>query len=123
MADNQEHYTQEGVGFVDASQPNAVEEARKRHHLATADPDHDADGTMTGPAHEKKYGLERHDESKAQWETAGVHPYENRALLPGEEGYEGSMQEQQVSAASLETADADSSDKSTAAAPRASDNK
>jgi hypothetical protein len=75
-----EHYTEEGVGFVDATREDAVEEARKRHHLASADPEPERDGTMTGPAHEAKYGLEREKESAAAWRAAGVHPYENGAL-------------------------------------------
>lgn len=77
----EDHYTEEGVGFVDATREDAVEEARKRHHLASADPEPERDGTMTGPAHEKKYGLEREQESAEQWRAAGVHPYENGALL------------------------------------------
>lgn len=64
-----------------------VEDARKAHHLATADPEPERDGTMTGPAHEKKYGLERAEASEARWRAAGVHPTENRALRPGEDGY------------------------------------
>lgn len=84
-----DHYTHEGTGFVDAAHPDAVEEARKRHHLATADPDAGRpDGTLTGPAHEEKYGLDRAPESAAQWRTVGVHPIENRALVAGEEGAE-----------------------------------
>lgn len=83
-----DHYTHEGTGLVDASQPNAVEEARKRHHLATADPEPERDGLMTGPAHEEKYGLDRAEESAAQWRAVGVHPIENRALVPGEDGAE-----------------------------------
>jgi hypothetical protein len=43
--------------------PDAVAEARKLHHLATADPERD--GTLTGPAHEEKYGLERAEGSAA----------------------------------------------------------
>jgi hypothetical protein len=84
-----EHYTNEGTGFVDAARPDAVEEARKRHHLASADPEVErGDGTLTGPAHEEKYGLERAEESAAQWRAVGVHPIENRALVAGEEGAE-----------------------------------
>jgi hypothetical protein len=81
MAD---HYTNEGVGFVDATREDAVEEARKRHHLATADPD--LEDTMTGPAHEEKYGLERAAGSKAIWEAAGLHPINNGPLDAGPAG-------------------------------------
>lgn len=99
MAD---HYTEEGTGFVNAGRPDAVEEARKRHHLATADPEIErGDGTLTGPAHEKKYGLERAEESEAQWRAVGVHPFENRALVDGEDGAENLR-----GAAPIETADA-----------------
>lgn len=83
-----DYYTHEGTGFVDATRPDAVEEARKRHHLATADPEPERDGLMTGPAHEAKYGLERAAESEAQWRAAGVHPFANRALVAGENGAE-----------------------------------
>lgn len=83
-----DHYTEEGAGFVDATRPDAVEEARKRHHLATADPEPERDGTLTGPAHEQKYGLDRAAESEAQWRAQGVHPTENRALVEGEDGAE-----------------------------------
>jgi hypothetical protein len=76
MAD---HYTEEGVGFVDATQPDAVEEARKRHHLATADPD--LEETMTGPAHERKYGLDREEASAERWRAAGVDPYKNGSIV------------------------------------------
>lgn len=84
-----DHYTQEGTGLVDATRPDAVEEARKRHHLATADPEVErGDGTLTGPAHERKYGLEREEASASALRGVGVHPYENRALRPDEDGYE-----------------------------------
>jgi len=81
-----DHYTHEGTGFVDATRPDAIEEARKRHHLATADPERD--GLMTGPAHEAKYGLDRAEGSAAAWRAVGVHPIENRALVKGEDGAE-----------------------------------
>jgi hypothetical protein len=84
-----DHYTEEGTGFVNAMGPDPVEEARKRHHLATADPEPErGDGTLTGPAHEEKYGLERAPESAAQWRSVGVHPTENRALVGDEDGAE-----------------------------------
>ena len=63
-----------------------AEDARRAHHLASADPERD--GTMTGPAHEEKYGLERAESSAALWRAVGVHPTENRALVEGEEGAE-----------------------------------
>ena len=65
-----------------------VEQARAAHHLATADPEPERDGLMTGPAHEEKYDLERAKTSAAQWRAAGVHPTENRALVEGEDGAE-----------------------------------
>lgn len=100
-----EHYTEEGkYGLVNAStEDDPVAEARKRHHLATADPEPErGDGTLTGPAHEEKYGLERAAASAAYWRSVGVHPTENRALHADE----------------LETADAPGSEN--ADAPKAS---
>ena len=99
MADD--YYKHEGTGFVEAG-PNEIEEARKRHHLATADPEPERDGTMTGPAHEEKYGLDRAEESAAYWRGVGVHPIENRALRPGEAGFENT-----VEGAAMENAAAD----------------
>jgi hypothetical protein len=63
-----------------------VEDARRLHHLASADPERD--GLLTGPAHEEKYGLERADASAAAWRSVGVHPTENRALVGDEDGAE-----------------------------------
>ena len=83
-----DYYTHEGTGPVDASRPDAVEEARKRHPLASADPEPERDGLLTGPAHEEKYGLDRAEESERQWRAVGVHPFENRALIDGEDGAE-----------------------------------
>lgn len=84
-----DYYKNEGTGLVDAAREDAVEEARKRHHLASADPDAGRpDGTLTGPAHEAKYGLDRAEDSAAQWRAVGVHPIENRALTVGEDGAE-----------------------------------
>jgi len=80
-----DYETAEGVGQVGGG-VQTVEEARRLHHLASADPERD--GAMTGPAHEKLYGLEREAESAALWRAAGVHPYENRALVGDEEGAE-----------------------------------
>lgn len=95
MAD---HYTKEGEGQVGTI--HTVEEARKAHHLATADPEPERGiGTETGPAHEKRFGLEREEGSAAAWRAAGVHPYENRALVEGEDGAEN------LRGAVLETAD------------------
>jgi hypothetical protein len=76
-----EYETKEGVGVVSGGAAT-VEEARRLHHLATADPE--LDGTLTGPAHEAKYGLERADHSAELWRSVGVHPFENRALAEGE---------------------------------------
>ena len=75
-----DYETKEGVGVGGAA---TVEEARRLHHLATADPE--LDGLLTGPAHEAKYGLERADHSAELWRSAGVHPTENRALADGED--------------------------------------
>lgn len=82
MAD---HFTKESEGKIGTV--FTVDDARKAHHLATADPEPERDGKMTGPAHEKKYGLERAERSAEHWRGAGVHPFENRALRPGDEGY------------------------------------
>jgi hypothetical protein len=79
-----EHFTQEHEGKVGTI--FTVEDARKAHHLASADPERD--GTLTGPAHEEKYGLERAEHSAAVWRAAGVHPTENRALIGDEDGAE-----------------------------------
>jgi hypothetical protein len=77
------HFT----GLEDEGRPaRDVEDARKLHHLATADPERD--GTLTGPAHEEKYGLERAEGSAALWRAQGVHPTENRALVGDEDGAE-----------------------------------
>jgi hypothetical protein len=81
MAD---YYTQEHEGKVGSI--HTAEDARKAHHLASADPERD--GTLTGPAHEEKYGLERAEHSAALWRAVGVHPTENRALVDGEDGAE-----------------------------------
>jgi hypothetical protein len=78
------HFTQENEGKVGTI--FTVEDARKAHHLATADPERD--GLMTGPAHEAKYGLERAEASAQNWRDHGVHPTENRALVEGEDGAE-----------------------------------
>lgn len=98
-----DYYTHEGTGFVDATRDDAIEEARKRHHLASADPEPERDGTMTGPAHEAKYGLDRAESSAEQWRAVGVHPFENRALVDGEDGAE-----------NLRGADADEAEKADA---------
>jgi hypothetical protein len=101
--------------------PNAVEEARKLHHLASADPEPERDGLLTGAAHELKYGLERAEATIAEWRARGVHPTENRRLVPGDEGYEQAVESGQVPAEGpIETAQAPVSPDN-AAAPRASD--
>ena len=75
MSDN---YTkQSDIGFVLVG-PDAVAEARRMHHLASADPE--LDGTLTGPAHEAKYSLERAEASAEHWRSRGVDPYKNGAL-------------------------------------------
>ncbi|MGZ6838539.1 MAG: hypothetical protein ACXVGE_21965 [Blastococcus sp.] len=79
-----EHMTKETEGKIGSI--FTEEQARAAHHLATADPERD--GVLTGPAHEEKYGLERAENSAALWRGAGVHPTENRALMPGEAGAE-----------------------------------
>ena len=63
--------------------PDIVERSGRNPH-DPADHDH-----SDHPAHEQKYGLERADESEAHWRAAGVHPTENRALVPGEDGSSG----------------------------------
>lgn len=77
-----DHWTAEDQGKVGSIL--TVEDARKAHHLASADPE--VDGKMTGPAHEKLYGLERAEASAEVWRARGVHPTENRALQGDEEG-------------------------------------
>ena len=64
-----DYETAEGVGRIGGG-VQTVEEARRLHHLATADPERD--GQMTGPAHEKLYGLEREAESASLLRAAGV---------------------------------------------------
>lgn len=49
--------------------PLSVEDARRAHHLASADPD-GPDGTLTGPEHDAKYGLARAAGSRADWASA-----------------------------------------------------
>lgn len=83
MADHATKIADEGK-FVRADQDGAVEKARALHHLATADPEPQRDGQLTGPQHELKYGLERADGSVQSWVAAGVHPVENRAIVDGE---------------------------------------
>ncbi len=109
-----EHYT---GGDDEGRFARDVEDARKLHHLATADPEPERDGTMTGPAHEKKYGLERHDGSVSNWRSVGVHEYENRALVGDEDGAENLRG---VGGPGIETAAAPKATEN-ASAPRASD--
>lgn len=113
MAHEQDHFTKESEGKVGSI--TTPEEARAAHHLASADPEPERDGLMTGPAHEEKYGLERAADSAANWRAHGVHPTENRALVPGEEGAENLRGAGPVE--TTEAAPADSSEKATA--PRA----
>jgi hypothetical protein len=84
MAEHETSLEAEGQ-TVDASGDfdEAVAKARALHHLASADPE--IDGTLTGPAHERKYGLEREAASAAHWEARGVHPYRNGALETADE--------------------------------------
>lgn len=110
MSDYETSRAAEG-NLVNATDPDAVSQARALHHLATADPERD--GTLTGPAHEEKYGLERAKDSAALWRAAGVHPTENRALLPGEDGAEN------LRGAELETAIVSADATERTAAPRA----
>lgn len=97
--------------LVNALEPDAVAHARALHHLATADPERD--GLLTGAAHELKYGLERAEDTIAAWRARGVHPTENRALLPGEDGAEN------LRGAELETATVSTDATERTAAPRA----
>lgn len=112
MAGN-DHETREGEGVVGGGGADSVERAHALHHLATADPEPERDGTLTGPAHEAKYGLERAEASAEAWRAVGVHPTENRALRPGDEGYDDESE-------SPETATEKPASETTAA-PRASD--
>lgn len=112
MADEIKYETAEGVGVIGGGGADTVERAHALHHLATADPEPErGDGTLTGPAHEAKYGLERAEASANYWRGVGVHPFENRALRPGDEGYVEDV---------VETASAKPAGE-TAAAARASD--
>lgn len=110
-----EHETREGVGVVGGGARD-LDEARRLHHLATADPEPErGDGLLTGPAHERKYNLERAAASEAAWRARGVHPFENRALVEGEDGAEN------LRGVGLETTEAIGPNQTTAA-PRASRN-
>jgi len=92
-------------------------DARKLHHLASADPEPErGDGTLTGPAHEEKYGLERAEASAQAWRDRGVHPTENRALVDDEDGAE-NLRGAEVPTNVLETAAA-AKPAETADAPR-----
>ncbi|MGZ4555849.1 MAG: hypothetical protein ACXVXZ_08890 [Mycobacteriaceae bacterium] len=102
MAD---YYTQEHEGKVGSI--HTAEDARKAHHLASADPERD--GTMTGPAHEEKYGLERAEHSAALWRAVGVHPTENRALVDGEDGAE-NLRGAELADESVDASDEDDDD-------------
>ncbi len=83
----EDHFTKESEGKVGSI--STVEDARRAHHLASADPEPErGDGTLTGAAHEEKYGLERAEGTADAWRSAGVHPVENRALVGDEEGAE-----------------------------------
>lgn len=108
---NQDHETAEGPRMVNATDSDAVAQARRLHHLASADPEPERDGTQTGPSHERQYGLERAEGSAAYWRSVGVEPFENRALKPGDDGFDDAVAAGE--AAPFETADA----------PRASDSK
>ena len=102
--------------LVNANGPDPVAEARRLHHLATADPEPErGDGLLTGPAHEEKHGLERAESSAEIWRASGVHPTENRALVGDEDGAENVR-----GAAPLETADAKGASENTAAPKAAS---
>jgi HK97 family phage major capsid protein len=81
MAEHETSLEAEGT-FVDASGDfdAAVAKARALHHLASADPEPERDGLMTGPAHERKYGLEREKASADHWRERGLDPYANGHL-------------------------------------------
>lgn len=115
-----EHETKEGEGVVGGGARD-IEHARALHHLATADPEPERDGLMTGPAHEEKYGLERAEHSAAVWRGAGVHPTENRALVGDEPGAE-NLRGVVTPEAALEVVDAEAAPQR-ADAPRAPRNK
>jgi hypothetical protein len=112
MADD--HYKKVDDARLVPDGPDAVAEAHRLHRLATADPEPERDGTMTGPAHEEKYGLERAEFSADYWRSVGVHPTENRALRPGDDGFEAAAEAGELGA--VETADAPKADNSAAAA-------
>lgn len=109
MADK-DYETSEGPRMV-AAGDGAVEQAHRLHHLATADPEPERDGKMTGPAHEAKYGLDRAEASAEYWRAVGVHPIENRALQPGDEGYEAPVETASEKRAGENTAATRASDK------------
>ena len=69
-----DHYTSEAdTGRLVPFGPGAAAEARRLHHLASADPE--TDGTLTGAAHERKYALEREAATAADWSAQGLDPY------------------------------------------------
>jgi hypothetical protein len=113
------HETKEGSGMVGTIR--TLEDALRHHHLATADPEPERDGLLTGPAHEAKYGLERAEGSAQTWRDSGVHPIANRALVGDEEGSENlrGNDEPEGNAAAIETAVSPNAPEN-AAAPRAS---
>lgn len=113
MADDHATKMEDEGRLVNANGPDPIAEARRLHHLASADPEPERDGLMTGPAHEEKYGLERAEDSAALWRAVGVHPTENRALVGDEDGAENVR-----GVPALETADS-SAPKQTAVAPKA----
>lgn len=102
--DESAHETKEGSGLVGTI--HTIEDALRHHHLATADPEPERDGLLTGPAHELKYGLERAATSVETWRAAGVHPIANRALVGDEDGAENlrGVVEPEGNPAAIETA-------------------
>ena len=112
--------TVEGSGRVGGGGATDLAHARALHHLATADPEPERDGLLTGPAHEKKYGLERAENSAASWRNVGVHPTENRALVGDEDGAENLAGAAAEEAEDVVETTAAPATASTTSAPRAS---
>ena len=108
MAEHKTAIEDEGT-LVNAADPDAIEQARALKHLATADPEQERDGLLTGAAHELKYGLERAEATIAHWREQGVHPIENRALVGDEDGAEnlrGATGDEGGSASAIQTTEA-----------------
>jgi hypothetical protein len=69
MAEHAKKIEDEGRFVRDGE--DAVEEAARLHHLATADPEPERDGVMVSKQHEEKYGLERASDASIAVDTRG----------------------------------------------------